>query len=113
MEKAGDFCIVYVTTNSFDNASQIAKILVSERLAACATIVMNIVSIFGWQGAVQESHEFLIMIKTTFEKLESLEERVSQVHPYEVPQIIAVRLDSASEPYLNWMKEILDDRCVE
>ena len=99
--------IVYVTTDSLDNAKQIAKILVSERLAACVSIINNCTSIYGWQGSVQESYELLLMIKTLDNKIDALEKRIKEIHTYEVPEIIAVKVDSSNEAYLNWMNHTI------
>jgi uncharacterized protein involved in tolerance to divalent cations len=105
MEKAADIRIVYVTTKYFDNAQQIAKIIVTEHLAACCSIIQNVFSTFGWQGVIQERHEFLMMIKTTSDRLDELEKRIIELHQDDVPEIISVPVESASAPYLSWLKE--------
>lgn len=109
MKKTDNFRIVFVTTNSFENAQHIAKILVSEKLIACCSIVQNVFSIFGWQGAIQERPEFLMILKTSEKALKKLEERVTELHPDEVPEIIAINISDASAPYLDWMKQTLID----
>ncbi|MFP4527315.1 MAG: divalent-cation tolerance protein CutA [Candidatus Kapaibacterium sp.] len=107
MEKATNYRIVFVTTKSYENAYQIAKILVSENIAACVSIVQNLISVFGWQNAIQERHEMLMMIKTSAEKLELIENRVTELHTDEVPEIISVELDRGNAPYLEWMQQVL------
>lgn len=107
MENASNFRLVLVTTNAFDNAQNIARILVSERLAACCNIVLSTYSIYGWRGAIRESLEVMLFIKTSEENLEFLEPRIRELHPYDVPEIISLPLSSASSPYLNWMVESL------
>ena len=105
MEKANDFCIVFVTTSSYDDSSHIMKILISERLAACCTVIQNCVSMFGWDNAIQERHEYLMMIKTTKARLDAMEKRIIELHKDEVPEIIVTDITSGHAPYLNWVKE--------
>jgi periplasmic divalent cation tolerance protein len=107
MENAIDFRIIFVSVNSFETATQISKILVSEKLAACCSIIPHIISFFAWDNAIQERHEIIIMIKTEKSLLESLEERIIQLHQDDVPEIISVNIESASLPYLDWMKNSL------
>jgi periplasmic divalent cation tolerance protein len=107
MEKATDYRLVFVTTKSYENAYQISKILVSENIAACVSIIQNIVSIFGWQNAIQERHEILMMIKTSAEKLDVIEDRVKELHTDDVPEIVAVELDAGNASYLKWVDQVL------
>ncbi|MBS1536800.1 MAG: divalent-cation tolerance protein CutA [Bacteroidetes bacterium] len=107
MENASNFRLVLVTTNSFDNAQNIARILVSERLAACCNIMLSAYSIYGWRGAIRESLEVMLFIKTSEEQIEFLEPRIRELHPYDVPEIISLPLSGASSQYLNWMVETL------
>jgi periplasmic divalent cation tolerance protein len=107
MDNSTDFRIVFITVNSFDTAVHISKIFVSEKLAACCSIIPHIVSYFAWNNVIQERHEIIVMIKTKSTLLDSLEERIMQLHHDEVPEIIAVNMDSAYPPYLEWMKTSL------
>ncbi len=109
MEKATNFRIVFVTNNSYDNSYQLAKVLINEKLAACCTIIPNNLSIFGWKDEVIERHEFTLLIKTSELLLNELESRIKEIHTDEVPEIVAVEMNSASESYLAWMKETLKD----
>jgi len=109
MEKVNDFCIVFVTTETFESAQHISRIIVSEQLAACCTILPNATSIYGWNGAITESHEYQIVIKTKKNKLEILEHRITELHPYEIPEIITVDIDSGSKVYLNWVDGSLSE----
>lgn len=103
MKKTTEFRVVYVTTPNYETSMHIAKILISEKLAACASVIQNISSIFGWNGNIQERNEFLMIIKTTVNNLELLEERIKELHSDEVPEIIAIPISEGSEEYLNWM----------
>jgi periplasmic divalent cation tolerance protein len=107
MENASNFRLVLVSTNSYDNAQHIARILVSERLAACCTIVLGAYSVYGWLGSINESLEVLMLIKTSSEKLEELEQRVQQLHSYDVPEILSFTMESGAASYLNWMSDTM------
>ena len=105
MEKATEFRIVFITTESNHSAHQISRILVAENLAACCTITPNVVSIFNWEGSISERHEFQVQIKTSKENLEFVEQRIKEIHSDDVPEIISIPMDSASGDYLSWLKE--------
>lgn len=109
MENAKDYRIVFITTNSYDNAVQITKILLSEKLAACCSIIQNVTSVFGWKDAIQERNEFIMMIKTSENALEKLEARALELHNDEVPEVISISMDKALPAYLDWMKEALSE----
>lgn len=109
MEKTTDFRIVFCTIDSFEAARHIAKILVTEKTAACCSIIPNIFSVFSWQGAIQERNEFLILIKTTAAKLECLETRIKELHSDETPELIAVNITEGLFDYLNWIKNSIDE----
>lgn len=107
MEKGNEFCVVYCNTDTFQNAQQIAKILVSEHLAACVSILPNIISYFGWDNVLQERHEFTLMCKTKKDKLDLLENRILELHSDDVPEIISVDVTFAHQPYLDWVNQSL------
>jgi len=109
MEITTKFRLVFVTTDTIENAKNMAKILVSERLAACCSIISNVNSIFGWHNSIQETHEYILLIKTSVDKLDTLESRISELHSYEVPEIIATQISEGSFPYLQWMSDSLKD----
>ena len=109
MQKTTKFRLVYVTTDSIENAKNIAKILVNEHLAACCSIISNVTSIFGWQNSIQESHEYVLMIKTSADKLETMQNRITELHDYDVPEIIATQITEGYLPYLKWMGDLLNE----
>jgi periplasmic divalent cation tolerance protein len=104
MEQA---CIVFTTTSSREEAQDIARALVEERLAACVNIVDGVNSIYRWQGAVEESSEVLLIIKSSVEKLEALEAALHRLHSYEVPEFLVLPVDGGSRTYLDWLRESL------
>jgi periplasmic divalent cation tolerance protein len=101
-----DSIIVLVTCGSEGEASNIARSLVEERLAACVNILSPIRSIYRWQGKVWDEKECLLVIKTQKQRFEALEERVKSLHSYSVPEIIALPILQGSPPYLRWLTEM-------
>jgi periplasmic divalent cation tolerance protein len=98
-------CVVFVTTPNEESAAAIGRTLVQERLAACANLVGPIRSIYRWQDNVEDAAEYLLIIKTRSSLCAQLEKRVKELHSYEVPEIIAVKIDRGSPPYLAWVHE--------
>lgn len=103
--KASDIIVVWVTVGNPEEAVKIARTLVEEKLAACVNIVPSIRSIYFWKGEVCDDPENLLMIKTKEGLFERLRARITELHSYEVPEIIAVRLHAGHEPYLSWVME--------
>jgi len=100
-----EYITALVTASNEDEAAAIAKAIVGERLAACANIIRNVRSIYRWEGEVQDDPEVLMVIKTRMELFGRLEARVRELHSYEVPEIIALNIETGSEPYLRWLGE--------
>jgi periplasmic divalent cation tolerance protein len=84
-------------------AERIASALVEERLAACVNRVPGIASTYRWQGKVDRARECLLLIKTTSERFDALRERIVALHPYELPEVIAVDIALGHAPYLAWI----------
>ncbi len=108
MDKVAEIRLVFVTTGTIQNARQIAKILVSEGLAACCSIIQNVISVFSWQNNIEERNEYMLIIKTIEKKLNQLEERVLQLSLDEVPEILSTPVDYALKEYYNWLISSLD-----
>jgi periplasmic divalent cation tolerance protein len=100
-----DCCQVTTTVATQADAERIAAALVGERLAACVQIVGPIASIYRWQGAVERADEWYCHCKTTRERYPALEARIRQLHPYEIPEIIAVPIMAALPAYLAWIED--------
>lgn len=86
-----------------DKAAEIARILVDEQLAACVNLIPAVRSIYRWQGAVSDDTETLAIIKTTTERYDALASRLVALHPYEVPELIALPIEDGHPPYLAWL----------
>lgn len=97
--------LVIVTGPDLETLRAITKTLVDERLIACANLLDGVTSVYRWEGAVSEDAECLAFLKTTSDRLESLEIRVSELHPYDVPEFVVVEVDAGSERYLGWVEE--------
>jgi len=97
--------VVLITTPNEEVAVKIANALVGENLAACANIVRGIRSICRWKGEVCDDTECLMVVKTTSDRFDALKYRVKVLHPYEVPEIIALPIAKGFEPYLKWVEE--------
>jgi len=108
-ESACDVRIVLSTAGNAEEAARIGRILVDERLAACATLVPGARSIYRWQGAVEEAAETLMLIKTTAAKGEALEARLRELHSYEVPEFLVLTVEGGSQPYLDWLRQLVQE----
>ena len=95
--------IVFCSCPDVDSAGRLADTLVEERLAACVTRLPGATSVYHWEGAVHRDAEVLLIIKTTAERLANLTARIEALHPYEVPEVLAVPVAGGAERYLAWL----------
>ncbi len=103
MTAAIDAIVVLVTAPTAEKAAEIARAVVEERLAACGNVVPGIRSLYRWQGKIQDEPEALLLLKTTRARFEALRERVLALHPYDVPEVVALPVEAGSAPYLAWI----------
>lgn len=96
--------VILCTAPNDEQARQIARALVGERLAACVTILPGARSIYRWQGEVCDDAELLLIIKARHEAFPRLMRRLQELHPYEVPEILALAVADASPAYLDWLQ---------
>ncbi len=101
------FSIVYITAGDVNEARKIGRMLVEERLAACANI-FPITSIFRWKGEIEEGGEFGIIVKTKTGKVKEIEKKVKELHSYEVPCVVSFRMDEGSSDYLKWIEDSVE-----
>jgi periplasmic divalent cation tolerance protein len=96
--------LVMITAGDREEAREIARHLVEAGLAAGAQI-LPIESIYRWQGDIVEDQEWLILVKTRNDRFNAIETAVRDLHSYEVPPVLMLEMDEASEPYLAWINE--------
>jgi periplasmic divalent cation tolerance protein len=97
--------IVLTTVGSDEDARRIARVLVQKQLAACVNIVPQITSVYRWQGKIEESHEWLLIVKTTTDAFPRIREAIGELHPYDLPECICVTVEDGSAAYLEWIAE--------
>ena len=95
--------VALVTCPSPAVARRLARRLVDERVAACVNVVLGVESTFRWQGKVERCREALLLIKTTAARFKELRRAVLRLHPYDVPEIIALPVVAGHPPYLRWV----------
>ena len=99
-----DAVIVLTTWPAARDADELAQTLVGERLAACVNVLGEMRSTYRWKGAVEVETERQLIIKTTGRQLQALQQRLSVLHPYELPEFLVVPVAGASEQYLAWLE---------
>jgi periplasmic divalent cation tolerance protein len=97
--------VVLVTVPNREIGKRLAEVLVEERLAACVNRVPGLLSIYRWQGKIEQEQEELLLIKTQDCLLEQLTVRVRELHPYTVPEIVALPVVGGSQAYLDWVTQ--------
>ncbi len=98
-----DTVVVLVTAPSADVAADIARAVVSEKLAACGNVVPGVRSIYRWKGALQDEAEALLVLKAPRKRFPELCDRIRALHPYELPEVIALPIEAGHEPYIDWI----------
>ncbi len=97
--------IVLTTVGSEEEARRIAHHLVENRMAACVNIVPHIASIYCWQGKVEESREWLLVIKTTEAAFDKVRQKITALHSYDLPECISLKIEDGSPNYLQWIAD--------
>ena len=101
---SGDLQLGFCTCPNEEIAGKIADQLVADQLAACVNIVPGITSVYRWQGAVEHGQEVLLIIKTSETVWPRLEQCIQALHPYELPEIIAVPIHTGQADYIKWIE---------
>lgn len=104
-----DCLLVLCTCPPGPAAAQLAERLVDERLAACVNQLPGVLSSFRWENEVQQETETLLLIKSTRDGLEALTARIRELHPYELPEVLAVPVMGGLESYLDWIRTSVAD----
>ena len=95
--------LVLTTWPAATDHAAFASALVEERLAACVNVIAGVRSIYRWQGRVCDDREDLLVIKTGADRLEALTARLKEIHPYEVPEVLALPVEAGAQAYLDWL----------
>jgi len=95
--------LLYSTVGSIEDAEKIADNLVRERVAACVGFVPRITSVYRWKGRIERETETMLIIKTAADRVDAAMARLRELHPYEVPEIVVIPVERASESYCDWV----------
>lgn len=98
-----DAMLVLTTLPNADAAAEMARSIVEERLAACANLFPALRSIYKWQAKLEDQNEVLVLFKTRQEHFDRLRARILELHPYEVPEVLAIPVEQGYQPYLDWL----------
>jgi len=97
--------VIFVTGPETDTLRSIGRVLVEEGLAACVNVVPGITSVYRWEGEIRTEPEAMAIIKTTEDLVQAARLRVAELHPYDVPEFIAMEVAEGSPAYLRWVRE--------
>jgi periplasmic divalent cation tolerance protein len=97
--------VVLCTVPTEEHARQIARTLVEERLAACVSVLPGLRSFYRWEGDLCDDAEILLLIKARRELFDALARRLHELHPYQVPEIVALEAAAVAPAYLAWLRE--------
>lgn len=101
--------VVVVSCGSAKEAHRIARALVRKKLAACVNMIGPMKSVYRWKAKLQTGKEVLMLIKTTQKRFVLLEREIRRLHGYSTPEIIALPVVAGSKPYLDWLRECMED----
>ena len=96
--------VIVSTYPNKKSISKVAHILVERKLAACVNY-MKINSVYSWKGKIEDTGEFLALFKTTTKSKQKLKEEIARSHPYAVPEIVELKMNDVSVPYMKWLEE--------
>jgi len=110
---AATHLVVFTTAPSAEDGRRLARALVESRLVACGTVIPGGVSVYRWRGVVEEQEEVLVVLKTTAERWPDLASALPGLHPYEVPELIALPVVRGHGPYLRWVSDETSEAATE
>lgn len=100
-----DTLVVLTTLPGEEESVRLAKALLDRRLVACVNIVPGVRSLYRFKGVLSDDREHLLLMKTVAERYDELAAAVAEIHPYEVPELLALPVARGAEPYLNWVSD--------
>lgn len=101
------FLIVYTTIKNKRDADKISNILIKERLAACVNY-FPVKSVYRWKNKIEKNSEYILICKTTKKNFKELKNRLKEIHPYELPEIVVVSIPYGDKKYLDWIKNSVE-----
>jgi periplasmic divalent cation tolerance protein len=107
------YLVAMTTAPSDEAARKLVRALVERRLVACGTIFSGATSIYRWKDAVETTPEVVVLLKTTVERWDELKNELPRLHPYEVPELLALPVAGGHQPYLDWLSGETTDGTVE
>ena len=102
-----EFLLAFTTFANADDAARVIRVLVEERLIACGNLLPGARSIYRWEGAIQDQSEVVVLMKTRKQDWVALMSRLHELHPYDTPELIAVRIASGAPKYMEWLEAAL------
>jgi periplasmic divalent cation tolerance protein len=105
-----EIIIVFVTVPGLREGSRISKAILTSRLAACVNVIPGVQSIYKWKGKIVQEKEAMLVLKTTRLRYRKLEQKIKELHPYEVPEVIAIPLICGSSQYVEWVTREVANR---
>ena len=104
----GEYQLVLSTAPDLETAKKIAEYLIEQKIAACCNLLPAMQSVYSWKGKTETEQEVLLLIKSTEENYKKIEHAITELHPYEIPEIIATEIVKGSALYLNWISDTVE-----
>jgi len=102
------YALIFCTCPDQESATRIARELVERQQAACVNILPGISSIFRWKGKLEERSESLLLIKSHQQMCHTIQESIHEMHPYDTPEVLSIKIDNGLPAYLSWLEDSLD-----
>jgi len=102
------YVLIVCTCPDAESARRIAGELVESRLAACVNVLPGVTSIYRWQDKMEEKNEHLLLIKSHQQLFHSIQDTINELHPYDTPEVLSIKIDNGLPAYLSWLEDSLD-----
>ena len=99
--------LILCTINDIQTAKEISEKLLNDRLIACSNIIPNLTSLYRWEGKICEDSEYLMILKSRSDLFSEVKNKIIELHPYEVAEVISIELENGSQTYLDWLNREL------